>query len=124
MFRILQVFENVRGPVFSRILPCFQLNIKEDLHIQREQPSLNQQLHQENYLFNSHSFTLLVHSFVTINYISIFYLSLVVIKDYESAFDAVKMFIQTDSQPLKTNLVSSTTGVLQKDISVTKSMPV
>ena len=29
-----------------------------------------------------------------------------------------------DSQPLKTNLVSSTTGVLQKDISVTKSMPV
>ena len=28
-----------------------------------------------------------------------------------------------DFQPLKTNLFSSTTAVLQKDISVTKSMP-
>ena len=28
-----------------------------------------------------------------------------------------------DFQPLKTNLISSTTEVLQKDISVTKSMP-
>ena len=30
----------------------------------------------------------------------------------------------SSSQPLKTNLFSSTTGVLQKDISVTNSMPV
>ena len=34
------------------------------------------------------------------------------------------MISLADSQPLKTNLFSSTTGVLQKDISVTKSMPV
>ena len=34
------------------------------------------------------------------------------------------MISLADSQPLKTILVSSTTGVLQKDISVTKSMPV
>ena len=31
------------------------------------------------------------------------------------------MISLADSQPLKTNLFSSTTGVLQKDISVTKS---
>ena len=53
---------------------------------------------------------------------------LVVIKDYESAFDSVT-FIQipwmiplADFQPLsvaKTNIFSSTTEVLQKDISVT-----
>ena len=34
------------------------------------------------------------------------------------------MISLADSQALKTNLFSSTTGVLQKDISVTKSMPV
>ena len=34
------------------------------------------------------------------------------------------MISLADSQPLKTNLFSSTTRVLQKDISVTKSMPV
>ena len=59
-------------------------------------------------------------------------LRLVLIRHYESAFDGVT-FIQipsmiplADFQPLsvaKTNTFSSTTGVLQKDISVTKSMP-
>ena len=34
------------------------------------------------------------------------------------------MISLADFQPLKTNLISSTTGVLQKDISLTKSMPV
>ena len=58
---------------------------------------------------------------------------LVVIKDYESAFDGVTFILMplmiplADFQPLsvaKANIFFlSTTGVLQKDISVTKSMP-
>ena len=58
---------------------------------------------------------------------------LVVIKDYESAFECrINFYTDTlndfpyplaDFQPPKSNLFSSTTGVLQKDILVTKSMP-
>ena len=57
---------------------------------------------------------------------------LIVIRDYESAFDGVTliqipyMIPLAGFQPLsvaKTNTFSLTTGVLQKDISVRKSMP-
>ena len=51
----------------------FQLKIKEAFHIQRQQPSLNQQLHHVNLKlsFNSHFVTFYVHSVVT-SIISIF----------------------------------------------------
>ena len=51
----------------------FQLKIKEAFHIQRQQPSLNQQLHHVNLKlsFNSHFVTFFVHSVVT-SIISIF----------------------------------------------------
>ena len=57
---------------------------------------------------------------------------LVVIKDYENTIDAVtlihilSMISLSDFEPLsiaKINIFSSTTGVLRRDNSVTKSMP-
>ena len=46
--------------VLDHASTSFQLKIKEAIHIQREQPSLHQQLHHVNlnYLFNSHTFML------------------------------------------------------------------
>ena len=61
-----------------------------------------------------------------------YYLKLALTKDYESEFDAVtliqipEMISLSGFQPLsiaEINILSSTTGVLRKDISVTKSMP-
>ena len=46
--------------VLDHASTSFQLKIKEAIHIQREQPSLHQQLNRVNlnYLFNSHTFML------------------------------------------------------------------
>ena len=75
VFKHLQNSEHCRAlcsldcfHILDHASTIFQLKIKEAFHIQREQPSLNQQLHHVNlnYPYKSHIVTFHVHFVVTI----------------------------------------------------------